>query len=182
MVGRQFGYLTVVAFERTENRRTHWSCVCRCGTKHIATRSNLVSGGTTSCGCLKKEQRKYKEATINHEYNQHKNGGMRRGYGFMEKEQWLSVAQLPCAYCGELDIRNKAVSCKNGKGYSRLPEAEIVLWNCTLNGVDRVNNDAGYVFGNCVPCCEKCNRMKMSLGVDDFLNHVRRIYENRKAQ
>lgn len=29
-----------------------------------------------------------------------------------------------------------------------------------INGIDRVNNDRGYMKDNCVSCCWKCNRMK----------------------
>lgn len=28
------------------------------------------------------------------------------------------------------------------------------------NGIDRKDNDAGYVYGNCLPCCSMCNYMK----------------------
>lgn len=181
MVGRKLGDLTVFALYEVKNRRSYWVCECRCGASRVVSRSNLVSGGTSSCGCSRKGLRKYRAATINHEYNQHKQGGIKRGYGFMAKEEWLSVAQLPCFYCGGLDVRNKAVSCKNSKGYVALAAEEIPLWNCALNGIDRMNSNVGYAFGNCVPCCETCNRMKASESVDDFLNHVRRIYENRKT-
>lgn len=30
-------------------------------------------------------------------------------------------------------------------------------------GIDRLNNLIGYVFANCVPCCERCNEKKGSL-------------------
>lgn len=38
-----------------------------------------------------------------------------------------------------------------------------------LNGIDRVDNDAGYTAGNCVPCCKLCNRAKADLPIEDFL-------------
>lgn len=30
-----------------------------------------------------------------------------------------------------------------------------------INGIDRINNDIGYLKDNCVTCCKICNRMKM---------------------
>jgi hypothetical protein len=45
------------------------------------------------------------------------------------------------------------------------------------NGIDRVDNEIGYVRGNSAPCCTICNRMKRELSYSGFLNHVRKIYE-----
>ena len=43
-------------------------------------------------------------------------------------------------------------------------------------GVDRVDSSEGYISGNVVPCCAKCNIMKNDSSVDDFLAHIRKIY------
>ena len=50
------------------------------------------------------------------------------------------------------------------------------------NGIDRVDSKIGYVEGNIVPCCEKCNFMKSNLEVDVFLEHVHKIenYSSRR--
>lgn len=45
-----------------------------------------------------------------------------------------------------------------------------------LCGLDRVNSQAGYEGGNCVPCCPACNVMKGALSVHKFLEQVERIY------
>lgn len=37
------------------------------------------------------------------------------------------------------------------------------------NGIDRVNNDIGYILGNCVSCCGDCNFAKGSSTVEDFI-------------
>jgi len=50
-------------------------------------------------------------------------------------EQFVELIQKPCQYCN----------------YAKEGEA---------NGIDRINNTIGYIVGNCVPCCEMCNRMK----------------------
>lgn len=34
------------------NRRSHWECLCDCGTKTVVSTDNLLSGHTRSCGCL----------------------------------------------------------------------------------------------------------------------------------
>lgn len=56
LVGEKYGRLTVVGFDRLQNRKTYWHCVCDCGLTVIATGNNLRSGNTKSCGCLQREK------------------------------------------------------------------------------------------------------------------------------
>lgn len=44
-----------------------------------------------------------------------------------------------------------------------------------LNGIDRVNNNRGYVRGNIVPCCWICNQMKSNRSKTFFIAQCRRI-------
>ena len=37
-----------------------------------------------------------------------------------------------------------------------------------FNGVDRKDNNIGYIKDNCVPCCFNCNRAKGELSVEQF--------------
>ncbi len=41
-------------------------------------------------------------------------------------------------------------------------------------GIDRKDNDAGYVHGNCLPCCSMCNFMKSTYG---YLGFIRKCNE-----
>lgn len=52
LIGRVFGRLHVCGPRIRENKRTSWGCVCCCGKAVIVKHSNLVSGNTSSCGCL----------------------------------------------------------------------------------------------------------------------------------
>lgn len=56
LVGERYGRLTVVEFDRLQNHKTYWKCVCDCGLTVIATGNNLRSGNTKSCGCLHREK------------------------------------------------------------------------------------------------------------------------------
>jgi hypothetical protein len=38
-----------------------------------------------------------------------------------------------------------------------------------LNGIDRVDNRLGYVYGNVVSCCARCNRAKDTMTVYQFI-------------
>lgn len=54
--GKQFGKLTVLKRKGTNKHgKTIWECECDCGKHVVVVGSNLVSGGTVSCGCLKNE-------------------------------------------------------------------------------------------------------------------------------
>ena len=53
MTGKRFGNLVVS--ERSENDKNHkarWLCRCDCGRETIVIGSNLMSGKTSSCGCV----------------------------------------------------------------------------------------------------------------------------------
>ncbi len=70
-------------------------------------------------------------------------------------EQFKVITSLPCRYCGT--------------------SPEYV-------GIDRIDNNKGYLFSNAAPCCKSCNMMKKDMSVFDFLSHVQKIvtHENSK--
>ena len=41
-----------------------------------------------------------------------------------------------------------------------------------MNGIDRVNNDLGYIESNIKPCCYTCNIMKSSMSYDNFIKKL----------
>lgn len=48
--------------------------------------------------------------------------------------------------------------------------------NNMLNGLDRVNNEFGYIRGNVVACCTLCNYMRgPKLSVEEFINLARKV-------
>lgn len=53
LTGKTFGQLTVI--ERLPGLK--WRCRCSCGNEKIVDRSNLISGHTKSCGCLKNKSK-----------------------------------------------------------------------------------------------------------------------------
>lgn len=57
MTGQVFGRLTVVGLDtkNTGKGRVKWLCVCSCGETVSLVRHRLVSGTTSSCGCLRFE-------------------------------------------------------------------------------------------------------------------------------
>jgi len=52
---------------------------------------------------------------------------------------------------------------------------KINLTHC--NGIDRVDNNIGYLLYNCKPCCANCNYLKKEYDYTEFLNKCKQIYE-----
>lgn len=55
--GKKVHRLTFLEFvETTENGCARWKVRCDCGTEFIVIASNVLHGGTRSCGCYRNEQ------------------------------------------------------------------------------------------------------------------------------
>ena len=50
--GKKFGKLTVQSFAYVKDMHTYFNCICECGKNCIVRGKSLVSGNTTSCGCI----------------------------------------------------------------------------------------------------------------------------------
>ena len=59
LIGKKFGRLTVESLAESKIRGgrkvTAFNCVCDCGNKIVAVRSDLLHGNVKSCGCYKKD-------------------------------------------------------------------------------------------------------------------------------
>lgn len=53
--GRRFGRLVVVCRDSSVRRHSTWLCQCDCGKEVVVVGNSLLTGNTTSCGCLHKE-------------------------------------------------------------------------------------------------------------------------------
>jgi len=53
ILGEKIGHWTVAKKLDRGNRYSEYECICVCGTVRIVPRTNLVSGKTKSCGCMK---------------------------------------------------------------------------------------------------------------------------------
>lgn len=179
LTGQIFGRLTVISLDnvRNKDRKARWVCKCSCGNETILTSSILKRSKTPSCGCYNSERiielnksRKLpnNESGLNNLYYKYKRDAEKRGYEFqLTKEFFNEITQKDCNYCGSSpsSLRSISKSQKDGDKYC-------------YNGIDRINNDLGYIEGNCTPCCGVCNIAKRSMTLDDFRNWVFRIYNH----
>jgi len=82
----------------------------------------------------------------------------------LTKEQFEYFVKNNCFYCG----------CEP----NRVANPRSVNFGHLLrNGIDRINNDIGYVFDNCISCCTTCNTAKSKRTIEEFLLKIKTIYE-----
>jgi hypothetical protein len=175
LTGHIFGRLLVTSFSHSHiqpsgNKRAMWNVKCSCGTEKVVPYAHLAYGNTTSCGCLKHEGNAHKKplgvASFNAKYASYVQRAKRhkKELAFeLTKEEFKNIITQQCHYCG----------CEGSEGFLPKPNTNGIFKS---NGIDRIDSSLGYVSANCVPCCTICNKMKLDLSYDEFINHVKRIY------
>lgn len=162
LTGQKFNMITVLKYTNLRDKygRVMWECKCDCGNLKLMPASDVQRA--KSCGCLVKFS--YEKAAINRIIRDYKNRAPSRGYKFeLTNEQIKSLLVCNCYYCNAPPLNQ----CKSRDG------KHIFLYN----GIDRLDNNIGYIISNVVSCCSICNRMKMILSLNDFINQCKKIAE-----
>lgn len=171
LTGRRFGRLVVLrkedSIKASGKSRTTWLCKCDCGKQKIVRSEYLMRGSCASCGCGE-HIRELKLTGLERLYNLKRYEASRRNGGLeftLTPEEFNTLVAGDCYYCGVPPSLKHHMVRKNDK---------VAI---TYNGIDRMVNTIGYQYSNCVPCCWKCNAMKLNFSYDDFLKTIARIYE-----
>lgn len=166
--GKIFSRLRVIKRAKNKYNRTAWHCLCACGKTKVVTSNHLKKGVVKSCGCLRAWRRKtYIYPALDRLYSNYKAGATRRGLSWqLGKTVFKYLVTSDCFFCGAPPEK-----ITQGRRERKQPDALLVH-----NGIDRLDNVFGYVTGNCVPCCAKCNWWKRNFKTDAFLVHVIDIY------
>lgn len=193
LIGLKFGFLLVqklFGYRQYPDgkRKWVWECFCDCGTIRYNTSDELTGGAAYSCGC-----KRYSRNTPNQVYDPIEAAYRAKAsnYKALAKSRsifWdLSIDKVivlfkgNCFYCG-IPPSNEYSLLRNRKNKNLIlsPAIEekhkIVLWS----GIDRLDNNKGYVDGNCVSCCVDCNSAKMQRSVDEFYIWIDKIIEQRR--
>ena len=171
--GQRFGKLLVVDEEgRCKRGKAIWKCKCDCGNETIVTSYSLKSGVTKSCGCFNAEcvrDRRflgYGVGAFNRVLLSYTNNARLKGLEFaLSIDEFKELTKGCCFYCGvepQQSIKNN-IRTVNG--------------NYVHNGIDRIDSSKGYISGNVVSCCVKCNKMKLDHSVEEFRKHIIKIYD-----
>jgi len=144
IVGQKFGRLTVLEFwdiriRTGDKKESRWLCKCECGNEAIVVGSSLRSGGTSSCGCLKKE-------IIKKTFTTHGMSADPLYYVWKNMLERCSNEDLKffkhyggrgISVCAEWKDMNKFIDWANRNGYKKGLE------------IDRIDNDGNYIPNNC---------------------------------
>lgn len=91
---------------------------------------------------------------IKKQFREKVKNSLTRGYNFeLTLEQFANLIINNCYYCNNI----------NKKGF---------------NGIDRMDNNIGYLIENCVPSCSICNYMKGSKSKEDYLKYIKDLTIN----
>lgn len=189
-IGEKHNRLTIIADsgQRWPNNAVKWLCRCDCGNTTLAMAGEIRKGSKKSCGCLNNEKRVSKryepeEASIKAWERSYKGGAKSRNLNYeLEYSDFKRLIKQDCFYCGEpprkynIYYNESGVISTSGRQTKNLETIERAWTN--VNGIDRIDSKNGYNINNCVPCCRVCNKIKLDLPQDEFLNQVKKIFRN----
>lgn len=177
--GDVFGQLTVVSDPikprkdgKFKNRET-FICKCSCGTELECSGTNLRNGRSKNCwDCawrFRSENSKNQVSQMEQLYNNRIVIRCRDSKHAIENnlslEDFSKIVSQNCAYCGQPP---RYIKMFNNRKYNNSNDF-------FANGIDRIDNDKGYSIENCVPSCTDCNRMKLDMTRENFLNKISQI-------
>lgn len=166
--GKRFGRLVV----QTYVKGSKWICKCDCGNVVTVGTSKLTSGKTKSCKCYRNTLLA-KERTLGRGYasfrevmRQYTRTAKKRKRVFeLSEDVCYKMMQERCFYCGtEPYIVKKHADC---------------FGEFIYNGIDRIDSSKGYIEGNVVTCCKRCNFAKNDMTLSEFSNWIDTIYSNK---
>lgn len=170
-IGSTFGKLTVCDFDKNGYGQTVANCRCECGNICTVNISKLASSHTKSCGCLRSEKGYVYgtgDAVIASIKATYKAVAKQKNLDFkLDHHAIRTLVLAPCAYCGIEPYRVWNILKKSGK-----------IDSLTCNGIDRVNNELGYILSNVVSCCPRCNYAKRDMPLQEFAAWAIRLSEH----
>lgn len=165
-VGLDFGCIHVdsIDLSKIKSNRIYFNCTCNACGRKLRIRSDGLRKTRVGCNkCMgvwrksnfeKIESENPIKKDIRNKYSHFKCAAIKRGINFdLTNDDVLNICEQKCFYCGK----------------------ERCL------GIDRLDNSKGYTIDNCVPCCGCCNKMKMGLEPNFFLEQIEKIHNNIEA-
>lgn len=163
--GVRFQHWTVLdVASATVGRHKASLCKCDCGITRLVKNTSLVRGRSKSCGHVSRLDRCASSrkklptglAARNAAAYHIRKSASRRGWEFqLSDDEVFSLMTQPCYWCGR-----EAVNVSKAKSYNG---------EFRYNGIDRLDNEKGYVDGNVVSCCGPCNRSKNTMSKNEFV-------------
>lgn len=175
IAGVKFKKLTAVRFVRMEpasnggnGKQYFWEFKCECGGIKEINRSNITSGKQGTCGRCRDGKPTNPELSARKTlFGVYKNRCHREGTErefTLSEELFIRLTSSSCAVCGAAPYQKYRQSHSGRESYA-----------CLYTGIDRIDNDKGYIEGNVRPCCTMCNKAKHAWPETQFQEWLDRI-------
>lgn len=178
LTGLKFGKWTVLNDGIVKNKNRVVPAICECGISKEVSFQSLVKGTSLTCGCDAFDKARNRlldnpiarrlpegEAAKNALLSGYKGKARERNLEWnITNEEFFNLTSLICHYCGATPSNIKRSFYKTG--------------HYIYNGIDRINNLMGYVLGNLVSCCKKCNIAKNEMTMIEFNEWITAVYNN----
>lgn len=178
---KRIGQLTFI--ERVNIQHKYgvmWSAKCDCGKliDIIPTRTNRMK--IPSCGCARPVifKKDPKKRTLENRLRTYKQRASRDSIDWqLTDDEFFAIIQQACHYCGQApdNIINAYRTTRHKNVQSKVAQASHQDGAISVNGIDRINSNAGYVKNNCVPCCQYCNYAKRERPHKEFIDWINRL-------
>lgn len=172
-VNKKFDKLIIIKFlySLKSGKRHYYKCQCECGEYREVEWGRLISGRVKCCklcaGPRKERIKKFPSgwALRNRVLDSYKRNAKNRGYKFeLEKEEAFKLFEGKCWYCNK-----EPSNIITGSGH---------YGSYVYNGIDRLDNDLGYIKNNVVSSCKKCNMLKNNISYKEFEDWVLTVANN----
>ena len=144
MIGKTFGYLTVIEQAASDPKRKEhkWKCLCECGNYTIVPSYRLRHGGVTSCGCHQYDRNFCSKKAKNHMrlYRVYKD--MVRRCTYSKDDSYGLYGAKAISVCDEWKTFDPFCDWALANGY----DENAPFSKCTL---DRIDGNKGYSPENC---------------------------------
>lgn len=143
LTGQRFGQLQVLGLDHAINGAVFWKCKCDCGNDRIIRANSLMTGNSSSCGCLQRKRATHANTT---------HGGASRRKGEHPLYQTWANMRARC----EKPYNNRYETygargikvCERWKSFENFRNDMEPTWKPHLS-VERINNDGHYCPENC---------------------------------
>ena len=156
------GYINRTDSISTSSPAVH--VICECGKELITVFYRVKSGRTRSCGCINGNYKEGDESSAYDLMNRYRHSAKKRNLTFnLSYDDFYYIIKQDCHYCG--------ISPKQERKHKGCRQSII------YNGIDRLDSNQGYTLNNCLPCCFTCNRAKLNMTYEEYLEYINRLVE-----
>jgi len=174
LTGQRFGHLTVLRLDpvRDSQGGARWVTRCDCGAIRTVRSTHLLHRKAREMSCFPCSVERSRLKTFNrsifvaHMFTRYARGAKVRNVPFSLTHEQLGELLLGnCFYCGS-----------EPRQYNRTFRGNLGAF--PYNGIDRLANNLGYFFENCVSCCGTCNIAKQDMSVHAFVSWASKLAGN----